>query len=572
MSISVRKVRRVIAKSAYARYRSIRGSPLPRDLPQVQKLGCTISVIVPVHNTPPDILRECIQSVLEQDYVNWELCLCDDASSDPSTLAVVESFRGSDPRIRIVRSLENLHISQATNLAAEQATGRFLAFLDHDDRLHRLALYEIAKADLSVPDIDLLYTDEDKIDVNGSHCDSYLKPDWSPEHLDSVMYILHLLVVRKSLFWAIGGMRHELAGSQDYDLALRASSQARTILHIDRVLYHWRMIPGSSAAEIDAKPYALERARKALSDSLRARGVAASVEDGLFPGSFRVRRKIDGNPPVTLLVLTNHGHRDLPGRGSVDLLENFVCSIRSKSSYANHRIVVVDNHNASLKRRDWLKSQGVRLESHRYAPPFNFARKLNHALSFVESEQVVLLNDDLEVATTDWIESLLEFSQQPEIGVVGAQLLYPDGRIQHAGVVLGINGSAGHVFHGMPSALVGYNGYSHVVRNFSAVTGAVMATRMSIVRELGGFDEGFAIDFNDIDFCLRARRRGLRVVYTPYARLVHFEGSTEKRAAQNPSEVQRFTSVWANEIRRDPYYNVNLSRDSVQYAEALPPR
>lgn len=560
LDMTRKKVSRKLQRSLKRQRRRVDDQSLPADLVSVQRKGCLISVVVPVHDTPPDLLEACIESVVRQAYENWELCICDDASARPETIAALEKWRGADPRIRIVRSDQNLHISRASNLAAEQATGRYLAFLDHDDLLHPRALYEVAKADLAHPDIDLLYTDEDKIDPSGAHCDEYLKPDWSPEHLDSVMYVLHLLVIRKSLFWRLGGLRDEVTGAQDYDLALRASALARRIHHVDKVLYHWRMIPGSAAASVDAKPYALARARRAVVDALAARGERGEVENGLFEGSFRVRRPLEGEPPVTLLVLTNHGRRDVEGRGDVDLLANFVASIRSRSSYRNYRILVVDNGNISEASRAFLAREGVRLESFDYRPPFNFPQKLNFALRFVETELVILLNDDLEVITPDWIESLLEHAQRPDIGAVGAQLLYPDGRIQHAGIVLGLNGAAGHVFHGMPAALVGYNGFSHLVRNYSAVTGAVLATRLSILRELKGFDESLAVDYNDVDFCLRVRSLGLRIVYTPFCRLYHFEGSTVKRKVQNPAEAGRFSERWRAVIERDPYFNTGLSR------------
>lgn len=540
----------------------------PQQLERMARAGCRVSVVVPVHDTPPDLLEECIRSVLEQAYPNWELCICDDASTREDTRLALEAHRGTDPRIRIVRSEAPLHIARASNLAAEQATGKYLAFLDHDDRLHPAALYEIARADLDRGDIDVMYTDEDKLDASGRHCDTYLKPDWSPEHLDSVMYVLHLLVVRKSLFWALEGLRHEVSGAQDYDLALRACAKARHVHHIDKVLYHWRMIAGSAAAQVNAKPYALQAARRALADSLAERGLQAEVGEGLLPGTFRTRRAVRGDPPVTLLILTNHGKRDIPGRGEVRLLDNFVTSVVERSTYRNYRIVVVDNGNAADDTRRMLAGCAARLVTYARTPSFNFPKQLNFALQSVDTEQVLLLNDDLEVISPDWIESLLEFSQDPDIGVAGAQLFYPDGRIQHAGIVLGVNGSAAHIFHGMPGSQVGYNGYSHLVRNYSAVTGAVMATRMSILAKTGGFDEQFAIDFNDVDFCLRVRALGLRIVYTPYCRLVHFEGSSLKRTAQNPAEVALFSQRWRALIARDPYYNVNLPRDSADLMDA----
>lgn len=528
----------------------------PRQGARVHAHGCRVSVVLPVHDTPAHHLEACIRSVLGQRYRNWELCICDDASTRADTREVLERHRGTDPRIRMVRSDENLHISRATNLAAEQASGRFLAFLDHDDLLHPMALFEVARADLVQGDIDLLYTDEDELDEAGHHLESRLKPDWSPEHLDSTMYLGHLLVIRKRLYWRLGGLRHEFTGAQDYDLALRASATARRVHHVDKVLYHGRATPA---------PKATDAARHALQDALHARGAAASVEDGLAPGTFRVRHALRESVPVTLLIFTDHRKRIIPGRGEVDLLRNFIHSIREDSTYRNYRILVVDNGNATEQTRSWLYENGVRRESHAPSAPFNFARKANHALTFVDTEQVILLNDDLEVISPDWIECLLEHSQRPDIGAVGAQLQYQDDTIQHAGVVLGVNESTAHVFHGRPASRVGYCGFSHIVRNYSAVTGAVLATRMSVIKKAGGFDEALAIDFNDIDLCLRIRDLGLRIVYTPYCRLYHFEGSTQVRAVQDPFEVEHFHRRWADVIARDPYYNVNLSRTGTDF-------
>ncbi len=558
-------------KTAALRRRFPAGSYLswiadPGERGRVLAQGCRISVVVPVFNTAPRYLEACIQSVLAQSYPNWELCLCDDASTREDTRAALDRHRGTDPRIRIVRTQRNLHIARAANLAAEQASGRYLAFLDHDDLLHPMALYEVARADLAAPDIDLLYSDEDKVDEDGGHRHPYLKPDWSPEHLDSVMYLLHLLVVRKSLFWRLGGLRHEVSGAQDYDLALRAGAAARRVYHVDKVLYHWRMIPGSTSAEPDAKPYAPDAARIALEDSLRERGVRATVEPGIAPGTFRVRRALLAEPQVTLLILTDHRRRDVKGRGEVDLLKNFITSVREKTTYRNTVVQVVDNGNADDATRRWLADRGAKLDAYAGGGPFNFARKANHSFGLVRTEHVVMLNDDLEVITPDWIESLLEHSQRPEIGVAGAQLLFPDGTLQHAGVVLGVNGSAAHVFHGMPASQVGYYGFSHIVRNYSAVTGAVMATRMSVVRQLGGFDEALAIDYNDIDFCLRAQALGLRIVYTPFCQLYHFEGSTQVRQTQDPQEVALFLERWKSRIDRDPYYNANFTRNGTDFS------
>ena len=539
--------------------RSWDGRTLPRTGPR-------ISVLVPVYNTPPDALRACIESVRQQYYADWDLCLVDDCSTDAQTVAVLESYRGLDGRIKITRSPYNLHIAGATNFVARQATGEFLAFLDHDDALAVHALAEIALAVMTDGRIDLLYTDEDKLDFDGQHVEPYCKPDWSKDHLYSVMYVLHLLVVRKALFWRLGGLRPERSGAQDYDLALRASQAARHVHHIPRILYHWRMVPGSAAAVVDAKPYALIAARKALEDALAAAGADAVVDDGLMPGTFRVRYSLAKQPEVTLLIIAGNGSRDVPGRGRINLVRNFVRSIAERTTYRNYRLVVVDdNGNSPPETRQLVQDVGGEILSYPAGPRFNYASKVNWATRAARTEQLIYLNDDMEVITPGWIEALLELSTQEQIGGVGARLLYPNDTVQHAGMVLGINDTTAHVFLTLPRDHIGYNGYTHLIRNYSAVTGAVFATRKDVMEAAGGLDEQLRIDFNDADLCLRIGRMGKRIVYTPFCELYHFEGSTAARTAQAPEEVKLFTERWANLIAYDPFYNPGSPRDRLSF-------
>ncbi|TXN40721.1 glycosyltransferase, partial [Methylobacterium sp. WL30] len=524
-----------------------------------------ISFLVPVYNTPPDVLEATIRSVLEQTSPDWELCLYDDASPNPEVGDVLEDYRGSDARIKIVRARENRHIARATNAAAEFATGQFVGFLDHDDALAPHAVATMLAAIIKNPDADLLYTDEDKLEPDGRRSESYFKPDWSPEHLQSVMYVMHLTVMRKHLFFALGGLRHAYTGAQDYDLALRATAAARAIVHVPGVLYHWRKIPGSAAAVVDAKPQALVNAQAAIADFVRTQDPAARVEEGLFQGSFRVIWPLHPERRVTLLILTNCAAKTVEGRGEIVLVHHAVASIRARSTWTNYEIVVVDNGNMSDELQVEMKAQGVRLESHEFEPPFNFSRKMNFALSKVRTEDVILLNDDIEVIAPDWIEALIGFTGRPGVGAVGARLLYPNGRVQHQGVVFGVMGNSTHIFHNLVDEDIGYNGYTHLIRNYSAVTGAVLATRMSLVREVGGFDEALAIDYNDLDFCLRLGQVGYRIVYTPFAKLYHFEGSSLPRTAVSSPDEAAFTARWAHVIAADPFYNPHLSTDRGDY-------
>ncbi len=527
-----------------------------------------LSVVVPVYNVPPSYLRQCIDSVRSQNYPFWELCLCDDGSTIPETIEALESFRGSDPRIRIRRLAVNKGISDASNAAAEIATGQFLILLDNDDVILPDALMEVARALNKDPFLDCIYTDEEKIDENGNLIDHFLKPDWSPEHLESVMYVLHMLVVRKRLFFELGGFRSDYDGAQDYDLMLRISRETERIHHIQKVVYQWRAIPGSAAAVVDAKPYALESGLRALTEHARIKyGTRARVEKGLLPGTFRLRRPLRPDVAVTLLILTNNGEVDLPGRGRIRLIDNFVDSILAHTSYPEYEIVVVDNSRLSIEQRERFESLGVRVENFTGpVVPFNYSAKANFSVRCARTEHIVILNDDMEVKDDGWLTALMELAEDENIGGVGAKLLHADGTIQHVGMVLGVNSGAAHPYHGFPGDFVGYNGFTHLIRNYSAVTGACFATRKSVIALAGGFDEKLAVDFNDTDLCLRILECGYRIAYTPYALLYHFESVSATRESQNPAEVELFASRWRKYIDNDPYYNIDLSKKRIDYA------
>ncbi|WP_426041881.1 glycosyltransferase family 2 protein [Brevundimonas sp. TWP2-3-4b1] len=551
---------------------AVAAGPVPAAKPVVVALPSTsgaplkISILMPVYNTPADVLEAAIKSVLVQSFGRWELCICDDHSSAKETLRVLEAYRGFDPRIKITRAPANLHIARATNLAAEFATGQFVGFLDHDDELLPHALATMAGAIEAHPDADVVYSDEDKLEENGSLSEPYLKPDWSPEHLTSVAYILHFMLVRKSLFFELGGLRHEFTGAQDYDLSLRATARARRVVHVPKVLYHWRKIAGSAAAVVDAKPQALINAGLAVRDVVCAEDPGAAVSPGLFTGSFRVEWPVDPDRPVTLLMLTDSRSKFVEGRGEILMVKHAIDSILTRSTFKNIRIVVLDNGNMLPDVEEELVSKGVTVKTYSFDPPFNFPRKINAAFDLVETEDVIILNDDIEVISEDWIEALLSHSRRERIGAVGARLLYTNDRIQHAGIVMGVNGPTTHIFHNQPKDDIAYCGYSHLVRNYSAVTGAVLATRMSLVREIGGFNPDLAIDYNDIDFCLRLGELGYRIVYTPFATLYHFEGSSLVRHSVSQPDQSAFLRRWGHLVDADPYYNPNLPRDRTDCA------
>ena len=529
-----------------------------------------ISLIVPVYNVAPAWLDACVLSVLRQSYPFWELCLCDDASTDEGTRGVLARLQGTDPRIRIRRSTNNNGISGASNMAAEMATGEFIAMLDNDDTLEPDALLEIARALFADPAIDVIYTDEDKIDAYGRLIDTYFKPDFSPEHLESVMYVLHMLVVRKQLFFELGGFRPTYDGAQDFDLMLRLSRKTQKVHHIQKALYHWRAVPGSAAAIVDAKPYALQAGFRALSDHVQSRyGDHAWVVDGLLPGTFRVRRKVSGQSRVSVLILTNNGSLELPGRGRFQMVDNLVDSILRRTAHRNFEIVVVDNAKLSDAQKTRFATLGVRVENFPgKVVPFNYAAKANFAIRSCRTENLVMLNDDMEIIDENWLTSLLELSQEPEIGAVGGRLLHADGSIQHVGCAIGICGGSAHLYHSYPGEFVGYNGFTHLIRNYAAVTGACFATRKSVLSQVGGFDESFAVDFNDTDLCLRILEAGYRIVYTPYCQLFHFEGASAQRTKQNEDEHRRFVTRWARYMENDPYFNPNFARDRFDFTVA----
>lgn len=513
-----------------------------------------ISIITPVYNTDRNVLIEMIESVRNQTYYNWELCICDDCSTSLETIETLELYKGIDSRIKIVRSPRNLHISLASNYAAELATGEFLAFVDHDDTLAPTAIEEIVLAAQKYDDIDLLYTDEDKIDEDGNYCDAYFKPDWSPQHLLSVMYVLHILTVRKSLFFKLGGFRDEYSGSQDYDLALRVSRVARRVHHIPKILYHWRKVKGSASAEIDAKPYALLAAKKAIANHLEELGNEATVEDGLLPGTYRVRYKIPDNTEVTLVILTHDISREIDGV-EINLVRQTVKSIIEKSTYKNYKILVVDDHNSSEETKSCFKELGVELKSFTIEGRFNYSSKVNYCLELIKTNNFIILNDDLKVISPDWIESLLELSIQPEIGGVGAKLLYLDNTIQHCGVAVGEPHGAMHTFHKLDLEQIGYYGQTHLIKNYSAVTGAVFASRLDVVRKIGYYNTTLATDYNDVDYCLRIIEAGFQIVLTPYALLYHLESSSIVRNSRNEKETEYFYKKWSKYFSYDRFMN-----------------
>jgi GT2 family glycosyltransferase len=523
-----------------------------------------ISIITPVYNTDPKWLRACIDSVKAQIYPHWELCICDDASSVPATIETLREYEG-DPKIRIRYAAVNGGISIASNAAIEQATGEFVALLDHDDELPPDALAEVVRYLNAHREADVLYSDEDKLDLTGARCDPYFKPDWSPDHFLTCMYTCHFMVVRRTRLDEIGGFRAGYEGAQDYDLLLRLMERTSEIHHVPRVLYHWRKLPESTASAGQAKPWALDAGRLALQDYVRRSGAEAEVLAGGFPGVYRIKRRIRGTPVVSIVIPTAGRYRNVRGT-QVDMLAAAIRSVVDKTEYPHYELIVVADAGGVLpeteRALEGTKHRVIRFER---LGLFNFSAKVNAGVAAAAGDHVVLFNDDLEVSSPDWLTAMLEYSQEPEVGAVGAKLLYPDGRLQHIGMVLGVAGVAAHAYHQHPGVSPGYSGSAVMVRNYSAVTGACLMSRRDAFAQVGGFDERFPVDFNDVDYCLRLGRAGYRVVFTPFAQLYHHESASFGARHQDLGAAAEMRRRWGAAIDRDPYYNPNLTRDFPDY-------
>jgi GT2 family glycosyltransferase len=534
-----------------------------------------ISILMPVYETPPAYLCAAIESVRAQIYPHWELCIADDASKSPEVRAVLENYRAVDKRINVCYRATNGHISAATNTALELAEGRFVALLDHDDVLPEHTLFEVAAAITRDPKIDLIYTDEDKIDDNGRRFAPYFKSDWNPDLLLSQNMFNHLGVYRRSLVEMAGGFRLGYEGSQDYDLVLRADARTTSerIHHIPHILYHWRAAGGSVALSPDEKGYAVAHARRALADHLRERGIAAEVGPGLCPNFHRVRYLLpDPAPRVSIII---------PTRDRVDLLERCIAGILRGTDYPDFEILVVDNQSKQPVTLAYLTKLAAdpRMRILSYDRPFNYSAINNFAAAEAAGSLLCLLNNDIEVIAPDWLTEMASHAVRPGIGAVGALLYYPDDRVQHAGVITGIGGVAGHAHHGLYRGDAGYFGRAALVQNLSAVTAACLVMEKSLYHRLGGLNETeLAVAFNDIDLCLRIREAGYRIVWTPHAQLYHHE-SASRGPDTDPDKIERFrTEVgymmrrWGHVLDRDPYYNPNLRLDGADFGLAFPPR
>jgi GT2 family glycosyltransferase len=517
-----------------------------------------ISIVVPVYNVPEVWLRKAINSILNQYYEKWELCLADDASTEPHIKSVLKEYAALDPRIKVQYRPQNGGIVKASNTAFKMAQGAYIGLLDNDDELTPNALYEVVKA-LQETRYDLIYSDEDKLEMDGTPVEPYYKSDFDQDLLFSNNYICHFSVFRRKIMEEVGAFREGTDGSQDYDLVLRFTDKKRSIRHIPKVLYHWRKIPGSTAATVEAKPYVFEAAKKALRDTLKRRGIKGEVLDGIWKGSYRVKREILGEPLVSIII---------PFRDKVDILRICLDSIFAKTTYENYEILLVNNSSELLETREYMREieNCPRVRLLHYNAPFNFSAINNFASLRAEGEYLLLLNNDTEVIDPDWIQSMLEHAQRPEVGCVGAKLLYPNNLIQHAGVIIGVGGAANHCYAKFPSNQNGYFGQLNIVRQYSAVTAACIMIRKTIYEEMDGLDEeNLAVSFNDVDFCLRLREKGYLNIYTPYALLYHHESLSRGYNVSFNEEYylrRRHQGIFQ---KGDPYYNPNLSSERLDF-------
>jgi len=513
-----------------------------------------ISIITPVFNTPALWLEKAVESVLCQAYENWELVLIDDGSTLPETVEFVATIARRDTRILVVKRETTGGISAASNSGLERCKGEWVSLLDHDDVLEPDALFEVVKYLQSNANIDLIFSDEDKITEEGLAAPQF-KPDWSPDFLLSYNYLCHFTTIRREIVERAGRFRPEFDGAQDYDLFLRVSELTTRFHHLPRILYHWRRSETSTSDNIRRKPQALEAGRRAVENHLLRRGERGHVTVDWQTHAYWVKRELRETRRISIIIAT---------RDRIDLLSRCIASITSKTSYPNYEIIVVDNESKSEEAREYFRNFEHRLLQ--FHGPFNFSALNNLAVEQSDAPWLLFLNNDVEVIESEWLTVMAEHVQRPEVGAVGARLLYPNDTVQHAGVVLGVGGIADHAFRHFPADSPGVSRQLQVTRNYSSVTGACLLTRREVFEEVGGFDEEqLPVTFNDVDLCLKMRRAGYLIVYTPFAKLYHHESASRRRSVE-ALETEVIRERWPEYLERDPYYNPNLSRERADFS------
>lgn len=534
-----------------------------------------ISILMPVYNTPERFLREALDSVLAQLYPNWECCIVDDASTNPEIRQIIESYKKEDPRIKVTYREVNGHISVASNTALSMATGEYIGLLDHDDVLREHTLYMVVNEINRFPQTEMVYSDEDLIDEFNVRYDPYFKPDWNPELFFGQNLISHFSVYRASKVRRVGGFREGYEGAQDWDLAMRISEivPAFSIRHIPFILYHWRAIIGSTALSSIYKGYAKEAQYSTLNSHFERMGHAVELT---FTDDehWKLQHLIIADPKPLVSII-------IPTRNQVQLLKKCIESIQLKSIYPNYEIIIVNNQSDEVDTLNYLDQIGKDeiITVLNYDLPFNYSAINNFAAQHARGEVLVFLNNDIEVISPNWLDEMIGHAIRSEIGAVGAMLYYPNDTIQHAGVVLGMRGIAGHIHYGSPRGTIGQRGRARLTQNFSAVTGACMAVSKEKFLKVGGFNEKqLPIAYNDIDLCIRLIEAGYRNVWTPHAELYHHESlsreyeDTPEKLERVKSEAEYLVNTWPEIIANDPAYNPNLSSTIPNFSPAFPPR
>lgn len=522
-----------------------------------------ISIVVPMYNTKFSYFVELIDSINNQTYQNFEVCLAD--SSKIPDVQIQKYIQELNSNKIVYKNIsQNLGISENTNVAISFSTGDYVAFCDHDDVISINALYEVVKA-INSSDADFIYTDEDILE-NGIRKNPHFKPDFSPDLLTSYNYICHLCVVKRKLLDEVGLLNKEFDGAQDYDFVLRATEKAKNIVHIPKVLYHWRAHETSTSYSSSAKEYVYMAGKRAIEEHFKRINIKAKVEILDEPGRYRVKYDVIGNPKISIII---------PNKDSKSDLKKCIDSIL-KSSYQNYEIVIVENNSKTKeifdyydkiqKDNDNIKVVSIKIDK------FNYSLINNFGVKNSKGEYIVLLNNDTKVLSNNWMEEMLGICQRDDVGMVGAKLLYPDFKVQHAGVVVGIGGVAGHVNVNIAENEEGYFSRANVINNFSAVTAACLMIKRSIFEKIDGLDEKLQVAFNDIDLCMKVRKLKYLIVFTPYAKLMHYESKTRgsedtpEKIKRFESEMDVFKSKWKDELDRgDPYYNINLRLDKVNF-------
>lgn len=534
---------------------------------EVFSVSPLFSIVVPLYQTPEGYLKELIESVQGQTYKKWELCFSDGSGDAKRISEILLPYMEADSRIKLVSAAESLGISANTNAAMGLVTGDFIVFADHDDLLAADALYECVKCVNENPLAEVIYTDEDKLSMDGrKHFDPQFKPDFNEALFCSVNYICHLFVVKKELQEKIGFLSSEYDGAQDYDFIMRCVEQAKQICHIGRILYHWRCHEGSTAVNQASKTYAFEAGKRAVQAHYERLGIKAVVENGEYLGLYRTRYEIVGQPLISIII---------PNKDHAEDLKRCIQSIEEKSSYLSYEYVIIENNSEEKSTFDYyekLKKENKRVKVVTYQGGFNYSAINNFGVQYAKGEYLLFLNNDTECIDQTVLEELLGVCSQPNVGAVGARLYYGDDTIQHAGVIIGLGGIAGHAFAGERRSAAGYCRRIICMQDVSAVTAACMLVKRAVFEQIGGFDEELAVAFNDVDLCLRIRALGERVLYNPYAQLYHYESKsrgqedTPEKVARFHAEIAAFEKRWKSILEKgDPFYNQNLTLQHADY-------